>query len=267
MFKRMKPALTACLLAALVAQPAEAMIRHVFIFEPAVSLDVFDIWYFRHHAPECVRFFGPWLRRYETYRAKQVPAEVDRFNPYRGRYTELWYDSVEAWREAAPYTRPYTQAPWGGSNSGLASAARPMATIIIPAMPTDDFLRKKEPTPEERPFLRWVFLMRYPDGVALEDGEKWYLNVHTQEAKQMPGLLRYISYKAIKDSPIKTPWVRMTELWFKDYDAFRKATFESGIKYTAPAWAKENQRWLEVVSSFIGYEPEVDFLREKPRLQ
>src|SRR5262245_63420936 len=84
MFMRMKPALIACLLVALVTQPAEAMIRHVFIFEPAVSLDVFDIWYFRHHAPECVRFFGPWLRRYETYRASQVPAEADRFNPYRG---------------------------------------------------------------------------------------------------------------------------------------------------------------------------------------
>ncbi len=105
---------------ALVAQPAQGMIRHVFIFEPPVSLDVFDVWYFRHHAPECVRFFGPWLRRYETYRA----------------------------------------------------------------MPTDDFLGKKEPTPEERPFLRWVFVMRYPDGVALEDGEKWYLTVHTQEAKR-----------------------------------------------------------------------------------
>lgn len=53
---------------------------------------------------------------------------------------------------------------------------------------------------------------------------------------------------------------------FEDYEAFRKATFESGIKYTAPAWAKPDQRWLEVVSAFIGYEPEVDFLREKPRL-
>ena len=79
--------------------------------------------------------------------------------------------------------------------------------------------------------------MRYPEGVSLEDGEKWYLSVHTQEARQMPGLLRYISYKAVKDSPIKTPWARMTELWFKDYEAFRKATFESGIKYTAPGWA------------------------------
>jgi hypothetical protein len=59
----------------------------------------------------------------------------------------------------------------------------------------------------------------------------------------------------------------MTELWFKDYEAFRKASFEANIKYTAPAWAKPNERWLEVVSAFIGYEPDVDFLREKPRLQ
>lgn len=70
MFTLMKPAIIACLLASLATQPAQAMIRHVFIFEPPVNLDVFDVWYFRRHAPECVRFFRPWLRRYETYRAK-----------------------------------------------------------------------------------------------------------------------------------------------------------------------------------------------------
>ena len=161
--------LSACPLTALISQPALGMIRHVFIFEPPVSLEVFDVWYFRHHAPECVRFFGPWLR-YETFRSRQVPADADRYNVYRGRYTELWYDSVEAWKEAAPYTRPYTPAPWGG----LSGTARPTATIIIPAMPTDDFLGRKEPTPEERPFLRWIFTMRYPDGVSIEEGEKWY---------------------------------------------------------------------------------------------
>ena len=105
----------------------------------------------------------------------------DRYRPtrtgitYRGRYTELWYDSVEAWKEAAPYTRPYTQAPWGG----LSATARPTATIIIPAMPTDDFLGKSKPTPEERPFLRWIFTMRYPDGVSIDDGEKWYFVLFT----------------------------------------------------------------------------------------
>src|SRR5262245_11977256 len=109
--------------------------------------------------------------------------------------------------------------------------------------------------------------MRYPENVSLEDGEEWYLSVHTQEARQMLGLLRYISCKAVKDSPIRTPWAPMTGLWFKDYEAFRKANFESSNKYMEPAWAKPNQRWLEVVSSFIGYEPEVDFLRERPRFR
>jgi hypothetical protein len=248
------------LLTAFLANEAQAMIRHVFIFEPPVSLDQFDVWYFRHHSQECIRYYGPWLRRYETYRSKAVPAEADRYNAYRGRYTELWYDSVEAWREASPYSRSYTQAPWGG----LSNQQRPTATVIVPAMPTEDFLGKKEPTPEERPFVRWIFTMRYPDGVSLEEGEKWYLGVHTQEAKRMPGLLRYVSYKAVKDSPIQSPWVRVTELWFKDYEAFHKAAFESGIKYTPPPWAKENQRWLEVVSTFVGYDPEVDFLRDRP---
>lgn len=253
-------ALCIFLLVVSVVSQAQGMIRHIFVFEPAVSLEEFDIWYFRVHSQECVRYYGPWLRRYETYPSKPVPAEADRFNVYRGRYTELWYESTEQWREAAPYSRSYTPSPW----SGLSSEQRPTATVIVPAMPTEEFLA--EPIPDERPFLRWVVLMRYPDGVSIEEGEKWYLEVHAEEAKKLPGLLRYASYRAVEDSPIRSPWVRVTELWFKDYDAWRKAVLETNMDYTPPPWARDGGRWTEAVTTFIPYEPDVDFLYARSRL-
>lgn len=52
MLRRVKPAL-ACLLLALVSQPTNAMIRHVFVFEPPVSIEQFDIWYFQSRAGMC----------------------------------------------------------------------------------------------------------------------------------------------------------------------------------------------------------------------
>jgi hypothetical protein len=40
----MKAAFIACMLTAITTSPFQAMIRHVFIFEPPVSLDVFGVW-------------------------------------------------------------------------------------------------------------------------------------------------------------------------------------------------------------------------------
>lgn len=137
-----------------------------------------DRWHFRFHSKECVRFFGPWLRRYESYRALEPPPEAEPFGVRRGRMTELWYDSVESFVEAKPFNRPFTPGSFT-----RAAEDPPAAAALVPTMPTEDFLGK-EPTPEERSILRWVCLFRYPEGVSVEDGEKWYLGVQSQEVKQ-----------------------------------------------------------------------------------
>jgi hypothetical protein len=247
-------------LVAAIADPAQAMVRHVAFFAPPVSLELFDQWYFGTHAQECIRFFGPWLRRYETYRSVAVPDEANRFNVYRGRYTELWYEDVEAFREAAPNSRPYTPSAWGSTST----REQPTVRLLVPAMPTEDFLGK-EPTPQRRPFLRWLVAVRYPGGVSEQDGERWYLGVHTQEQKRMPGLLRFVSYKAVANSPMASPWVRISELWFQDYAAWRAAVLTTSIQYTPPSWARGNRPWIETASTFIGYEPDMDFLAFRSR--
>ncbi len=232
------------------------MIKHVFIGFLA-SLNEIDAarYYYRYHSKEVPRFFGPWLRRYETYKAYPPPAEAARYGAVAGFYTELWYDKVEDFIEAKPNSRPYTPPP-----GGWAGAVGPVT--IVPAMPTEDFLGK-EPAPEDKHILRWVRMLRFPRGVSPQDGENWYLGTYTQQVKQQPGLLRYAGWKVLDKPPFPTPWHRIEELWYEDFGAWQKANISSPPAYTAPPW-RNDEPFVDMGSCFVKYKPDVDFLKDSP---
>ena len=62
-----------------------------------------------------------------------------------------------------------------------------MATCFVPAQPTEDFMGW-EIAPHEKQVLRWYVLMRYPQGVSLEEGEDWFLKTHVPEVMQQKKL-------------------------------------------------------------------------------
>lgn len=238
------------------------MIKHVFVgFLNGVDRVLGERWYFRYHSKEVVRFFGPWLRRYETYPAWPAPEGSERFGVVLGRMTELWYYQPEDMLEADPLRRPYTPLPPGARPEGV----RTGAVTVVSAMPTEDFLGK-EPMPEEVPIVRWVQAIKYPEGVSIEDGEKWFLETHSQEAKQQPGLLRYVSHRAVditlKGQSAPYPWVRVNEMWYENMDAWRQA-METTKGYTAPSWGGEYP-FVDMVSTFVGYKPDLDYLKDNP---
>ncbi len=239
------------------------MIKHVFIgFLHGVERVEGERWYFRYHSKEVVRFFGPWLRRYETYRAEPPPPASDGLGIVGGRMTELWYSSAEDMLEADPLRRPYTVlSPELVPPGGMVGAV-----TIVPAMPTEDFLGK-EPTPEEMPILRWCQAIKYPDGVSVEEGEEWYLQTHSQEAKEQPGLLRYVSHRRVDlmlpGLRAPYPWYRVNEMWYENLDAWRKAVVDSPADYTPPPW-KGKYPFVDMVSTLVGYKPDVDYLKDNP---
>ena len=52
----------------------------VGLFSQAPNRTLADRYYLRFHGPDVVRISGPWLRRYESYRAYDPPPEaVERF--------------------------------------------------------------------------------------------------------------------------------------------------------------------------------------------
>jgi hypothetical protein len=235
------------------------MIKHVFIFQPSINMIEADRWYFRYHSKEVVRFIGPWLRRYETYRAYDAPATADKYGVRRGRLTELWFNNVPEFIEAGAGGRPYT-APANGWDSIFGD----LSLAMVPVIPTEDFL-KKEPTPEETTVLRWCMLIRYPKGVPAKEGDDWYVNVFAQEAKQQPGLLKFVSHRGFENPPISTSWQRMTEMWYQDFNAWQKAVIESPVKYTKPPWGGDDP-FVGMVSTFVPYKPDVDFLKDNPQI-
>jgi hypothetical protein len=59
-----------------------------------------------------------------SWRARIPDPSRPQLNYYPGRYTEIWYDSIEAFREANPFGRNYTPTPWAG---GLSRPDHPTA--------------------------------------------------------------------------------------------------------------------------------------------
>lgn len=232
------------------------MIKHVFVgFLNRLNEPDATRWYFRYHSKEVVRYVGPWLRRYETYKSYPPPEEAKRFGAVGGFTTELWYASVSDFIEAGANFKTYTPPP-GGWDLALGPVT------IVPAVPSEYFLGR-ELVPPEKPILRWYRIIKYPEGVSLEDGEKWYLEIYVKEIMKQVGLLKYISHRVLEQPPIKTPWHRVEELWYENMDAWHRTVIESPPYYSKPSWDKV-EPFVDMVSTFVGQKPNVDFLKANP---
>jgi len=119
--------------------------------------------------------------------------------------------------------------------------------------------------------LRWMFLVRYPEGVSIEEGEEWYFAHHVKDARAMEGLRRYRTW-ALQPAPtggagrsqeVLNRWVRMSELAFDDFEAWQHAVVDNLPPMTPAPWADSEKGVPSYISEtiFIGDEP-VDLLAE-----
>lgn len=246
--------------------PGSGMIRQLwFGYLNGVDKLEGERWYYRYHAPEFIAWYGPWLRRYETYQAIDPPAEaVTQYGARPGKYTEMWWGSVAELADARSIAaRPYTQGNWTVGVDGILTAM-----TLIPAYPTEDFL-EKEPS-RESPIVRWFRVMRYPEGVTQEQGDAWYLKQVAPVLKQVPGLTRYVSYKTVEFQQRRTTgayrhWHRVDELWFTDMASWKKAFLDAPPNVPAPPWAKKNEAAVEMYSDFVRISADVNFLKDLPK--
>ncbi|MBN1367907.1 MAG: hypothetical protein JW967_08260 [Dehalococcoidales bacterium] len=244
----------------------------------------FERWYIRHHSPEAVGGFYGSLVRYIGFHAVPTIPEVKPYGFYNWRVTEMYRRSED---EAMPEGRPANSPATGGVRGGNywlpnqeerqgVGGISPYETkwyggpklhqnvqITVPAQPTEDFLPPQFYYNDMAP-LRWYIATKYPDGVSVEEGEDWFLNVHSKEVLKQPGLIRYFSARAL---PSPFPWVRLTEQWYENFGTWKKAVIDSPPKYTKPPWAKYDkypflEPYVDFVSSFILTYPTNDFLRD-----
>lgn len=249
------------------------MIKEVAIgvFSHAANQAETDRFYMRYHGPEITRLSGPWMTRYQLWLPYEPPEEaVELFDAVRGRYGELWYREED--HADLPAARGLTRPPFDYEGNPKKNK---QTNVKVPCNPTEVFY-DSDPHPEKTSILRWVTIMRYPEGVSVEDGEKWFLEVHAKEALKQPGLLKFVSHRVLESSADAPPpdmdmpedvkmipqrsWVRLCEYWYEDFDAWRKAILESPPKYTSPSWGGKYP-FVEMTSTFIPYYNDVDFLK------
>lgn len=245
------------------------MLRWVFFlrYPDHVAKDEAEEWYVGTHAREASQLKG--LRRYVSWRAVKaetapVWTTVDALNRW-DRVTELWFDDWAAWEDAAVTNVPaYTAPPygWPGFHS---------ETIFIEEAPTEVLL-EGSPAPGSVTgeagdrLARWLFLLRYGENTTTQAGEAWYLGTHTQEAKLMRGLRRYMSWQA-SPRPVHTTavmpsgWDRLTELAFHDL-----AAWDDGAVRNMPAWTPPpyGQPGFLSETVFVREAPDDNFLHRSP---
>jgi hypothetical protein len=261
---------TLVVLAMASAGGAEMMKQIVIIDSVTGGTTIGDRFYFNVHAPETVRQYGPWLVRYWSYRMFDVPPEADRYRPNRGRMTEIW-TRVEDWQEINAIPPAYTSSK-GQPGWNMGGSYDEHATVFMPAVPTDRFVPPsgREPVLGDKRYLRWMIALNYPEGVDFEDGERWFREVFAQEIKDLPGILRFVSWRAHDTmiSSARCTHKRLVEIWFANYDEWRAVFVENPPQITQPPWASEKggfETYLEIVTGFVGVWPDVDFLRDRLR--
>ncbi|MBI2830610.1 MAG: hypothetical protein HYX81_05575 [Chloroflexi bacterium] len=217
-------------------------------------------WAVRWHSQEFLRAWGPWMTRYEYFKAYEPPPEAKKFGAVGYLHVEHWWRNADEFKEAR--TGPASSTAHVTTTPG--TVTEPSITAIFTARPTEDFLGKKPPPPESMPIIRWMRAFKYPEGVSDEEGDKWYLNTYTQQAKQQEGLLLYVGYRCIKpplQGAERDNMHRVEELWYTDFDAWRKANITSPPSYTPPPWGKKEEPFVTMVSNFLRVKPTWDWLR------
>ena len=58
---------------------------------PVTNIAAMERWYYRDHAPEIVRRYGPWMARFECYIPVPAPADACTYGFYNWRLTEGWW--------------------------------------------------------------------------------------------------------------------------------------------------------------------------------
>jgi len=228
--------------------------------------------YLVNHGPQITAMSGSWMYKYKLWLPYEPSDEaVKKFGAVRGRYAELWYSSKEKYlsRPGMGDPKSMKEPPKTDGKKGSPvpwEETRPEKRVVamVPAKPTETFLDSASEW-DKATAIRWVTAVRYPEGVSVEDGEKWFLNIHAKEAVKQSGLLKFISYRVFDELTNSAPgesrkWIRINEYWYENFAAWRKAVIESPPKYTAPSWGG-TYPFVEMESTFIPYVHYVDFLK------
>jgi hypothetical protein len=189
---------------------------------------------------------------YVSYRAVPVPPGAEDY----GCFNYKIHENVSMGEGEAPLAL-----------TAMTPEVVPLRVIManVPVAPTEDF-KGSGLSLDDKTILRWVTVFRYPEGVGVEEGDDWYVNVHAPEVALQPGLTRFFSYRVLPSqvpvrkgvstflhprSSVSSGWHRVSELWYENGNGWVESIITSPPAYTKPSWAERD--------TYPFFEPEVDF--------
>jgi len=112
-----------------------------------------------------------------------------------------------------------------------------------------------------------VHFFSYPEGVSLEDGEQWYFDEHTTQAKKLPGVTRYRTWPVLLPVAVQSPYpydrfVRMSELVFENMSLAQQATLGNTNLWAAASPGTPGFGEFQCV--FLDELPQFDLTKDTP---
>ncbi|MCR5667400.1 MAG: acetyl-CoA hydrolase [Eubacterium sp.] len=221
-------------------------------------------WLYRHHIPDSISNFGPYCTKYAFYQAFPTPPQGDRFGARKMQLTEHYWLVDEhlpemvhrAMNEFMPMdvlrwqgSIPDTDDPANQENAASGDAGRaagggeypPFVFAFVPINWEEDY-KGSGRTVEDGPNYRWQFLIQYPDGVSVEEGERWFQEEVVPYFTNCPYVNRFLSSKVTKNYGAPTAqYHRVVELWYEGEEEWFKSAVEGTKKLNKPSWAEQEE--------------------------
>ncbi|MBP2651657.1 MAG: acetyl-CoA hydrolase [Firmicutes bacterium] len=213
-------------------------------------------WLYYHHIPESIAQFQAYVSKYAFYPALPVPPEGERFGGYKMQLTEhYWlvnpmskeleirafheYFPLEAlkWQGTIPEDALEEQMLDGDSarSTGGDNGMPPFIFAFLPISWETD-IKGSGRTMEDGPNYRWQFVLKYPEGVSLEEGDKWFFEKVVPVFERASEVSRILTSKVIQ-SVNGCPFQRAVEMWFDGPNEWHKIAVEAAAAIEKPAWA------------------------------
>ena len=252
------------------------MIKYTYFFSFADGVDAADgdRWYVDEFSAREASL--PGVQRLASWRIREAPqpAEVKRpLNTYH-RMTEVWCSDEAAWTQHHAALLDSERGRHFGELKGIIVTAAPEYDLRRDAppqhyqhmgLPIEWSTGKRpdvaEPTGED--MWRFVYFFRYRDDVTFDDGEDWYLGHHTREGKQLPGVMRYVTWRRLGRGDLTSGaagearhFVRYTELCFDSFETWYRVLYQEG-----PRWRMSDKHptgvWTDYHNFFTGIAPDL----------
>ena len=237
-------------------------------------------WLYKHHVPDSISQFGPYVTKYATYRALPLPPGGEDFGTYNFIMTEHYWlidpfsGSAKGVPQGLAFTEHFTDeyltitrqptglglrpSTWMGTRDGF----HPTVFTFLPMFWEDDHHGRR--SIEDGANYRWQITFAYPPGVSHDEGDRWYRDHFVPAICALPQVTRFFSSRVL-DNPRKSPFHRFSEIWFEHARDWRAAM--DAVRCAPPPWATWDRfPYMEPYKDFVGVflldRPESDHLQQ-----